>query len=268
MEKSAIETASTVRRKFRSSLAVLGVVGLVLIQGCDEAIILEPDAVSEDDSCSHYRAVIAEARSSDIQQQQENAAAGMLFGAIVGGLLAGGDDLGEGMMWGAATGALVGYSATYFEQKAQRFADGQSLLQSVNSDAAAENQLVTKTGKAAASLRSCRIKQIDTLTSQVKSGSVEKSVARRELAALKRWINDDNKLISAALNGIGERVSAYVDATNQVVELDGAISTASARSRAPSVAKANSGHSTLLNRDAREREAIDSRIEALDVLLR
>ncbi len=253
--------------RYTSGMAATAIVAAMALQGCSEGIQLAPGMVNKDDSCSRYRGVIAEARQTEIQQQQQAAMAGAMIGAVFGGLMAGPDNRAEGMIAGAAAGGLVGLSATYFQQKAQLSSDSSTLLNSVNSDAGSEGQLITKTGQAAAALRNCRSVQIADLTKRVRAGDVEKSAARAELRTIEARVRNDNQVISAAFNGIGERVSAYVDARQQVATTDAAITLASAQAATPNVSKVVSARTSQVNADDIARQRQQAEIEALQVLL-
>ena len=258
-----LPTPSALRpSSLRRPLVALGV-SLLLLQGCTETITLAPGAVSADDSCSRFRATIAEARRSDIQQQQQAAAVGAIFGAVLGAAVAGENNRAQGALIGAAAFGLAGYSSVYYRQKQQLASDNRALLRSVNSDAAAESRLVTRTGQAAASLRSCRSGQIAALSRDVRAGRVNRTQGRAQLNNLRARVRADNQIISAAFNGIGQRVEAYVDVTNAVARADRSLSASSA----PSVANVSASTRNRVNSDAAARARIDRDIEALSVLL-
>ncbi len=248
-------------------LALTALAAAISLQGCSESIGLSPNAVNKDDSCSSFRGVIAQARQTEIQQQQQAAVAGAVIGALFGGLMAGSDNRAEGVLAGAAIGGLVGLSATYYQQKAQLAADNDALLSSVNSDAGTEHQLVTKTGRAAAELRECRSAQIADLADRVRNGQVEKDMARAELRTIEARVIDDNQIVSAAFNGISERVMAYVDAKEQVAAADATITLASAQAATPNVSLVEAERVKHVNDDTLSRQRLEDDIEGLQVLL-
>ncbi len=248
-----------------SALAVA--LGTMLLGACDEQIALGERVKDPSDPCMQYREVIVEARDTDIRQQQQAAMTGAIFGAILGGVLSSDDDRMQGILAGAAVGGLTGLSATYYNQKTQRAADSQALLASVNSDATAEGQLVTRTGRAAKSLRTCRRNQVASLTEQVRAGSVERDAARAQLRNIQSQIDADNRLVSAAFNGINERVTAYSDAAQAVAQADNAISAQRAQAATPSVSQVATASSQIMTADQQDSQLVSSEIAALQVLL-
>ena len=261
-----VKVVSRGRTLVRGS-AVAVTLSAMTLSGCDNSIALGPRAADKNDPCVQYREVIVAARKTDIQQQQDAAVAGAIFGAILGAAVSSRDDRAQGMLTGAAIGGLAGLSATYYNQKAERAADSRALLASVNGDAQNEGTLVTKTGQAAKSLRSCRRGQVAAVTKSVRSGSVDAATARAQLTNIKSRINTDNKLITAAFNGITERVNAYTDATKTVASADSAISASSARSATPNVTRVSAQRTQTVNADTREKQRLQSEVEALEVLL-
>ena len=120
---------------------------------------------------------------------------------------------------------------------------------------------MTQTGRAAVALQKCRRAQLASLRSRVKSGKTEKATARNELRAIKSWVDQDNRIVSAAFNGIGKRVDAYVDVTNATAKTQRSISTSSARARTPNVARAKNENAAGAElRRKRPALAIDNRV--------
>lgn len=257
---------SAVSTRFLSLTGAMSI-ALVGLSGCDEAILLTDAATNPSDQCSVYRKTIADARQSDIQQQQNAAVAGALIGALAGAAIGGGGNRFEGALLGAGAGAALGVGSTYYQQKAQRAADSQALLASVNGDAKAERAVVTETGRATVALRDCRSAQLSGLSKRVRSGTVETAAARAELNSIKKLIEQDNQIISAAFNGIGERVNDYVDATATVASTNQSISTASARAATPAVAAVSADQKRVMSSDERARSRLESEINAIEVLL-
>lgn len=272
------ETMAAASRRVMFGLALLSTVALA---ACDEAIVLSAADQDPTDRCVQFRQSIAAARQTEINQQAQGAVAGAIFGAILGAAAGGGDDRQRNMLLGAAAGGLVGFSATYYNQVAQRSRDANALLQNVNADARAERALVTRTGQAAQSLRSCRVQQLQELEAAVRGGRISAADARGRLGAVRNQIATDNRIVSAAFNGIGNRVDAYVDATATAAGVNRAILTNEARAqnaaqaRAAQNARAATGNVSAVSRDAqnlqandaRQRQVIDNRLDALEALL-
>ena len=258
-------TLKTISKPRQVTCAVL--MSAMAVAGCDEAINLTPGAVDKADICSPFRQQIADARKSDLQQQANAAVAGALIGAVLGAAVAGSGNRAQGALLGATIGGLAGYSDVYYKQVAKRSRDASSLLGNVNSDAGKERALVTQTGRATASLRSCRSRQLSSLRSRVRGGKVTKSAAKAELRQIRGWAAQDNRLVSAAFNGIGQRVDAYVDVTNGVARTQSSISAAGARKRTPNVSRVKSERTAQINSAKRSEERVNSEIKALEVLL-
>lgn len=269
----------SIRRPLRSC-SVLVLVGTLALQGCSEQIALTDAGNDPSDTCNSFRQTIVAARQTEIDQQVTNAMAGAVLGAFVGAALNNGSaqDRRQGAILGALGGGLTGLAATYYQQKAQNAADSQALLRSVNTDAARERQLVTQTGRAVQSLRNCREAQLTTLERQVRSGSVTPSDARAQLATIRRKVAEDNQIVSAAFNGIGNRVNAYVDASATAAQVNRSVIAASrppssaanvrsARASTTSVAAVVQDQNRAVAADNQARARVDNRIEALEILV-
>ena len=268
----------TTGRLGKGALALV-LAGTMALSGCDEQIVLTDAAVTADDSCSRYRATIAQARQTDIQQQAAGAAAGALIGAVLGAAIAGsqGQDRTRGALIGAGLGGLTGLSATYYQQLRERAADQATLLATVNSDARRELGLITQTGQATQALRSCRQQQVANLAARVRSGATTAEAGRAELAQLRARLSADNQVVSASFNGIGQRVDAYVDATSQATQVQSAIIRAErppapqaaqrVRASVPNVTRAATQSTAIVAQDQQSVARIEQEIDALEVLL-
>ncbi len=255
---------------------VIALTGAMALQGCSETITLTEAANDPSDTCNGFRQTIVAARKTEINQQIAGAAAGAVVGALLGAALA--SDSGQGALIGALGGGLTGLGATYYKQKAANASDANALLRSVNSDAAKERQLVTQTGRAAQSLRNCRNGQLTALERQIRSKSITSDQARAQLKQIKRKVAEDNRIVSAAFNGIGQRVDAYVDASAAAAQVDrAAISASRAPSSSANVSSARASTRSVnavvqdqnraVNSDNQARQQIDNRIEALEILV-
>ncbi len=253
-------------KRFRIATLIAALSGALIISGC-QPITLTDAAVTADDSCSPFRATIAAARKTELDQQAQGAATGALFGALLGAAVSGGDDRVQGALIGALAGGLTGYASVYAKQASARASDSASLLRVVNGDASRESTLVTRTGRAAASLRSCRRAEIAAIAAGVRSGQISGTSARTQVRQVQARAGADNRVISAAFEGIGRRVNAYVDTTNQVASVDRAISSASARRATPSVRRVSSQTQAVLQTEVSSRNRIDAELNALEALL-
>lgn len=262
-------------RKARAAILV----GAAVLAACEQQIVLTDEAVSADDGCSQFRVTIAEARETDIQRQAQGAGVGALFGAVIGAAVADsrGQNRTRGAIIGAGLGGLAGLSATYYQQLQERATDQATLLATVNSDAGRELGLITRTGQATQALRACRQQELRALAASVRSGATSAQEGRRQLARIKSRLQADNQVVSAAFNGIGQRVDAYVDATSQAGQVQTAIIRAErppaqpverqVRARAPSVTQAVTQTNAAVSRDQQTVNQINQEIDALEVLL-
>lgn len=244
------------------------------LSACDEQVTINQAAIDKNDTCAANYNAISAARRTEINQQASNAAAGAVMGALLGAALSSSNDRARGAMIGAAAGGLAGYSGTYYRQKQQNASDARALLASVNSDARNEDALITTTGKSVAALRSCRQAQVDQLSRDIRAGKVDKASGRAQLDAIKRRISADNKVVSAAFNGIGERVDGYIDASAAGAQVDRASYMAArdaaarqARAATPSVTKVSSGFSQQKTSDDRMRANLEANVQAVEKLL-
>ncbi len=244
-------------------MVAAGMIALMTLQGCAQQVPISLAALNEEDECSVFRADIAEARRADWQEQATAAAIGAGLGALAGALIGGT----RGAMIGLAGGALVGLGGSYLTIRSRNAADNEALLASVNADAGAEVELVTKAGRAAESLRRCRIDQLEALRTAVRDGAMDGEAARSELNLIQRRTEQENSVISAAFNGVDERVTAYVEATAEVARVDEAISEQEARRRTANVERASQTRTATLERDAAAAERIELLSAEIDALL-
>ncbi len=266
-------TEMRIGRSLGRATVAFALAGIVL-QGCTEQIALAPGAVDANDSCGKYLTGISEARQTEINRQAQNAAAGAVFGAILGAAVSSGDDRLKGALAGAAVGGLTGFSATYYSQKQANARDARSLLASVNQDASKEQVLVTRTGATVAELRRCRSGQTAQLAAGIKSGKIDKATGRKELAVLKKRIATDNKVISAAFNGIGQRVDSYVDATAATAAVSRAqvlaasnAAARNARAATPAVSKVTASSKNMAAQDAKAAAGLEKNLSSIEKLL-
>ncbi|MDE0304425.1 MAG: hypothetical protein OXI87_06010 [Albidovulum sp.] len=254
-------------KRVAGTLAAISAV--FLVSGCfgSSPVNLPAGAGETEDSCGQFHAIIAEAKAEEAREQQDAAMIGAAVGAIFGAFAANDGSEFEGALLGATAGSLVGASATYYQQKAKNAADSQALLASVNGDASEELALVTRTGQAAEGLRNCRMQQVADLTAKINQGEISRPDAQGQLELIKSRVAVDNEVISLAFNGISERVTAYVDATNAVTDADEAITVAYVKDATPDVARVETQRVETVNLDTARREQLDSDIGALELLL-
>lgn len=263
-------TLANLSRRLLRIPAVLAVSTMAL-QGCMQNMAIDPATRDASDTCGAYYDTITAARATELNKQINNAMAGAVIGAILGAAVAGNGNRAQGAAMGAAAGGLAGYAGTYLAQKRSNAKDQQALLASINGDAKTETALVTQTGKAVVSLRQCRTKQVADLTRRIRSGKVDKTIARTELASLKKRIANDNKVVSASFNGIGQRVDTYVDATAAAAEVDRATylagRSAAARAATPSVSGVSSTYTAQKAADQKVRASLEADVAAVEKLL-
>ncbi|MFN3312886.1 MAG: hypothetical protein ACK46Q_05405 [Hyphomonas sp.] len=249
----------------------LAVITALSLQGCSETMAIDPASRDMADSCGASYDTITRARTTEINQQINNAVVGAVFGAMLGAAVAGDGNRGRGALAGATAGGLAGYSGTYLAQKQQRAQDATALLASINSDASAEQALVTEAGQAVVALRACRNRQVADLTDRVRSGRTQPAAARAELEVLKKRVTNDNRVVSASFNGIEQRVDAYVDASAAVADVDRAAylagRNAQVQAATPSVRAVSNNFVAQRNADQAVRSSIEANIQAVERLL-
>lgn len=262
-------TIATSLTRLRGTAAV--VIIALSLQGCAESIAIEPSSRDAADSCAPNYDQITAARSTEINKQMNNAMAGAMIGAVLGAAVAGDGNRSRGALMGATAGGLAGYSATYLNQKQQQNADARTLLASINADAATDEGLITQAGRATSALRDCRKRQTADLTARIRSGETSPAAGRTELAALKKRVANDNRVVSASFNGINQRVDAYVDASAAVAEVDRAAYLAgrnpAARAATPKVAQVSNSFVAQRGVDDAVRAQIEADVQAIEQLL-
>lgn len=260
----------------RRIAATTALVSVLALSACDETLMLMPGAIDPNDSCSQFQQGIVTAREEANALRVQNVVAGALVGAMAGAMLSAPEDRERNALLGAFLGGAAAGVATEQQQSQQRDADA-ALLRDVNTKAGTANGLLTSAGRNADSLRNCRQNQIRQLERDVRAGRVTTSDARSRLTVLQRRADIDNQIISASFNGIGNRVDSFVQTAAQssgvqaaVIRRETAARTAaerSARNAVPNVARARTTQARLTNNDMRQRERIDRRLRAMDVLL-
>ena len=262
-------------KKLRTWAVTLVTSSALLLSACD-VVPVENDPT---DSCNAFAQRIGEARKTEINDRLGNViGAGLATGFAT--ILLGGDQ--EDAVIAAVLAGASAFAISYFNDQKQRNQDSNRLLASVNRDALNERNLVSRTGKAAAALRSCRQKQVAALASKARRGSIGKDTARSELSLLKRRISGDNRLISSAFGGIDERVDAYVSATAATAQVDKALITRQrqvnatarqrqaaqqARARTPQVTSVARASNQQKVNDASRAASLDRELKALEALL-
>lgn len=262
----------------RTGVALVTVAALGL-QGCAQQ--LTQDYNDPNDVCNAQRTPLINLKSTEQQDQINQALIGAVAGAAAGALvsvLTGGTEteqilLGAGI--GALVGGLAGYSKAYFEQKAARNKTREQLLASVDSDARQENRLLTQTASAVKALRDCRNGEIAQIERAI-NGNLPKDEARAQVLAVQSKVQQDNQLISEVLDGADERVTAYVDTTAAVSDVDSALlerdrrrqraakkARKKVRRTSPNVIKVADKSMDIRDNDAEQQQAVDDRISAM-----
>lgn len=263
------------RRRTTVAFTVVAAIGL---QGCVQQLTQSYN--DPNDVCNAQRAPLINLRSTEQQDQINQALVGVVAGAAAGALvsvLTGGNEteqilLGAGI--GALAGGLAGYSKAYFEQQAARNKTRDQLLASVDSDARQESQLLTQTAASVKSLRDCRNQELAQIEQAIK-GNLPKDQARAQVLAVQSKVQQDNKLISEVLDGADERVTAYVDTTAAASEVDSAMlardrreaaakkARKKVRRKSPNVIKVSDKAADIRDDDGEQQQAVDDRISAM-----
>ena len=182
----------------------------LMLTACDEAITMAPGSIDKTDNCSRFQQALVDARKQENQLRLQNIAGGAIAGAILGAMVSSPEDREKGAILGAVLGGAVAGTATAQDQRRKREADAK-ILREINTKAGTATRLYTKAGASAASLRNCRLNQLNALERSVRRKTVSVSTARSQLAVLKRRAATDNRIISATFNGIGNRVEDFVN---------------------------------------------------------
>ena len=272
MSFNLVGAGAILRRGAHKSAIMLVCAGMVL-SSCEtmpSAGLVQADA---SDSCSNFRQTIGAARRTEIDNVVASAAVGALLGGVVTAIR---DGSREDILRNAAIGGLAGASLSYYKQKRDRMNDAQ-VLQSVNQDAGNERRILSQTGAAADGLRKCRLNQIAALEKKVKAGSIERGAAKAEIATLRRRVAADNQVITQALDGVGNRVNLYVDASAAAGQVDSAIVTAEraartaaaqrARAATPNVRSARTALATEQRDNAADQTRLERRLASLELLV-
>lgn len=260
------------------------------------SLLLQACATSQDlsryedpsDACVQYRRPIIAAKETEQQERVRSAvvgafAAGALTSAVAA--LAGDKKWWQKGLIATGVGALSGYSYTYFRQKAEASQSAEELLTQVDQDALQERGRLTETSQAVLALRDCRRMALNDIRRDYQNETIDQAEARARLAEVREQINEDNKLVTVALEGTDQRVNSYVDATATASEVERSLIVASAerpanRSRrvsdrkvrqvaqtSPNVIKSVEQTEELKDTDAEAREQLAAEVEAMEVLL-
>lgn len=259
----------------KAPMAIL-LAGALGLAGCNEAIIVAPGTIDQSDPCAMFQQAIIDERDAENQLVLQNTVAGVVGGAVLGAIIAGPDNRTEGAILGGLLGGAAAGGTTAQQQKEKREKDA-AVLREVNAKAGTAVTLYSKTGAAAAKLRNCRLRQLNALESNVRNQRISTGDARSQLTVQKRRANVDNRIISAAFNGIGNRVDDFVSAgasaggvQRSIVSREAAARTAQdrrARQATPNVARAQTAKASVVNADVQRQQQINRKFEAIDVLL-
>lgn len=168
--------------------------------------------------CTAERQPFVQAQERFSERIWESAGVGALAGAGAGALAAtvatGGDltDVLAGALIGAVIGGLAGAVGSYLQQKEEQNLQRAELLQSIENDAIADGRKLTGLAASLNKLSNCRQTQIDNLVADAKASRVAKDIARSRLSAIEASVQDDNDLVAAVLDEVGERRAIYVEA--------------------------------------------------------
>ena len=272
------------KRLVRRALVVVSV--LPLLGSCTGPDLQQFDDAS--DSCNGFRRPIIATQSTEQQERLQQAAVGAAVGAVLGGILGaatGSDDWWIGSLAGAAAGGIGGYSRAYFEQQAERARSREELFRLVNADASAEKDRLSRTSAAVIALRDCRTGEIRELAGDFEAGRVDRAAAQARLGDIRSRIDQDNRLVTAMLDGTEERVNAYVDATAVSAEVERSLiytpttqtvaradpdarrRAQRAQRRAPAVPAVAEAKDALASSDEIAREQLAREVDAMAVLL-
>lgn len=167
------------------------------------------------DACNTYREPL-------LQTEEDfgtNVVGGAVIGALLGGLAGAASGQGsEGVAIGVIGGALLGGGAGYMKGKQDQAKSQQAILEEIDQDARQDGMRLSRTSGTISQLTSCRSRQIDSITTAYKAGSIDQPQAKMRLARVQASIEQDKMLLADVLEGTGRRADMYIDAKAQATK--------------------------------------------------
>ncbi|MGF1658878.1 MAG: glycine zipper domain-containing protein [Rubrimonas sp.] len=203
-----------VSRALRGGLAALLAVSMTL-QGC--ATVPVNDVA---DTCAPNRAPLAAIVEQYNERFKVNVAGGAAAGAAAGAAIgAARGNLLAGLLIGAATGALAGAAVSYYNNQQQKYQNQADLRRAIDGDIRAAKNDVGSVASAVTRLNQCRLNQLADLRKRVQGGARGEAEAA-QLATIRRWMDDDRKLIETVVGDFADGNSIYTDAYAQSRQID------------------------------------------------
>ena len=201
-------------RALRGGLAALLAVSITL-QGC--ATVPTRDAA---DTCAPNRGPLETIVKQYNERMAVSAGTGFLAGAGAGALI--GAQRGNALLGafiGGLAGAAAGAGFAYYQNKQSQYQNEADLRRAIDGDIRAAKNDVGSVADAVTRLNQCRLNQLADLRKRVQGGAKGEAEAA-ELATIRRWMDDDRKLIETVVGDFAEGNSIYTDAYAQSRQIE------------------------------------------------
>jgi len=169
----------------------------------------QPVAVSRNDPCSSNRAPFAKLKSEQNARLANWATAGATVG-LTAALVGGGDA--DAMLRGLIGGALLGLAGGYIADVQARYGPTANLRSAINGDARRNVAQTDTLIRALSSLNSCRVRQINKIAADVRTGRVDKKTGKAQLRVVQSQAKADNRLIQSVVGDLTRTRNTYVNA--------------------------------------------------------
>jgi hypothetical protein len=169
----------------------------VLLAGC---VTTQASRIGFDDGRDACRPqLLALDSTGDFYGEQilEGAALGALSGALIGGLASG---RWQGALIGAAVGGASGAAVGYYAALQRQAADQQALFVQMSSDLSRENAQLDRTQIAFNNLMDCRLRSAEQVRDMVRTGRMDRAVARSQMAEIRNRFQAD-LVLAQSING-------------------------------------------------------------------
>ena len=195
--------------KFAASLLVLS----LLLPGCTTGTL----AIAGDDPCRAERENLKGIDDYIVRSTVTGAMVGAAAGGLAGVLI--GRDTKSALI-GAGTGALAGGAGGYLLAKRNASSNQASLVTSVYTDVASDNQNLDRTTTAFRALRDCRFRTASAVKADYAASRVERDAAASRLARIRTLFQEDVAYAEQLGAKMDERGNEFRFASDELVRQD------------------------------------------------
>ena len=189
------------------------------LQGCAGLPTVLPTD-SANDTCAPLRAPLREIVEEYNERFAVAVGGGALAGAAAGAAIgAAQGDLLTGLLIGTVVGAVGGFAVNYYQKQSQQYENQGELRRALDGDIKSATGDVRGISQAVTKLNTCRRDQLADLRKRIQNGA-RGEAEQAELASIRRWMDDDRRIISEVIGDIGEGNEIYADAYAQSREID------------------------------------------------